>query len=52
MNSYEMIVKVARVRQLLFTFFLVNMYLAQDNAEIRLFCSHFHETVSHHGLNE
>lgn len=43
---------MARVRQLSFTFFLVNMYLAQDNAEIRLFCSDFHETVSHRGLNE
>lgn len=23
----------------------------QDNAEIRLLCSCFHETVSHHGLS-
>lgn len=34
-----------------FTSFLMTMYPAQDNAEIRLLCSCFHETVSHHGLS-
>ena len=28
------------------------MYLTQDDAEIRLLCSRFHEAVFHNGLSE